>query len=90
LPWAHPVHSGGRRDAPGLPSRSPFTFRERLAGQHETLAQLEVALRLEQQGFADLIAGSNVTEDEIFRLAETSWYLTADEALSRKLVAGLL
>lgn len=56
----------------------------------ETVAQLEIGLQLEKEGFADLIAGSDITEDEIARLAETNWYLTAAEALSRKLVAGLI
>jgi ATP-dependent Clp protease, protease subunit len=56
----------------------------------ETLAQLEIGLQLEKEGFADLIAGSDITEHEICRLAQTNWYVTAEEALSRKLVAGLL
>ncbi|QFU16761.1 peptidase S14 [Microvirga thermotolerans] len=56
----------------------------------DTLAQLETGVRLEREGFAELIAGSDVGEEEIFRLAETSWYLTADEALSRGLIAGIL
>lgn len=56
----------------------------------ETLAQLEIGLQLEKEGFADLIAGSDITEEEIGRLAETNWYLTAAEALSRRLVAGVI
>lgn len=56
----------------------------------ETLAQLEIGLQLEKEGFVDLIAGSDITEDEISHLAESNWYLTAAEALSRKLVAGIV
>lgn len=56
----------------------------------ETLSQLEVGVKLEKEGFSELIAGSDVDEEEILRNAETSWYLTAGEALSRGLIAGIL
>lgn len=56
----------------------------------DMLAQLEIGVRLEREGFVELIAGSDVGEEEIFRLAETSWYLSAEEALSRGLIAGIL
>lgn len=54
------------------------------------LSQLEIGIQLEQEGFAALIAGSDITQHEINRLAATNWYLTAEEALNRKLVASLL
>jgi len=56
----------------------------------ETLRQLEIGLQLEQEGFADLIADTDIKPDELSRLAQSNWYVRADEALSRKLVAGLL
>ncbi len=54
------------------------------------IAELEKGIELERAGFAELIAGSDVSEEEIRRCAETNWYLTAEEALRRKLVAGLV
>jgi ATP-dependent protease ClpP protease subunit len=54
------------------------------------VAELEKGIQLEQQGFSELIAGSDVSGEEIHRCAETNWYLTADEALKRRLVAGLI
>lgn len=38
---------------------------------------------------AALIEGSKLTLDEIIEKAPRNWYLTAREALARKLVAGL-
>jgi ATP-dependent protease ClpP protease subunit len=54
------------------------------------VAELEKGIELERAGFAELIAGSDVGEEEIRRCAETNWYLTAEEALSRRLIAGLI
>ena len=54
------------------------------------LSQLEIGLQLQQEGFDELIAGSDVGREEIDRLASTNWYVTAEEALKRKLVARLL
>jgi hypothetical protein len=54
------------------------------------LSQLEIGMHLEQEGFGELIAGSDITQHEINHLAATNWYLTAEEAFNRKLVASLL
>ena len=51
------------------------------------LAEME---RLEQEGFAGLIEGSDIGMDELQRRAPESWYMTADEALRRGLVQALL
>jgi ATP-dependent Clp protease, protease subunit len=55
-----------------------------------TLSQLEIGIQLEQEGFAELIAGSDISQDEINHLAATNWYVTAQEALNRRIVASLL
>jgi ATP-dependent protease ClpP protease subunit len=54
------------------------------------LAEMELGLRLEQEGFAALIEGSDIGMDELQRRAPESWYMTADEALRRGLVQALL
>jgi hypothetical protein len=56
----------------------------------EMIADIDHGLRLEQQGFAELISGTNVDAEEIARCAYGGWYLSAAEALSRGLVAGLV
>ncbi|HYD87250.1 MAG TPA: peptidase S14 [Vitreimonas sp.] len=52
-------------------------------------AEIEVALEVERRGFRDLVAGSEVSFEEICERAVRDWYVTADEALERKLIAGL-
>ena len=48
------------------------------------------AERLEREGFADFIAGSSLTLDEMVKRARTNCYLTADEALDLGLIAALV
>jgi len=54
------------------------------------LGEIDVGLDVEQQDFADLIEGSDVRMDELLERAQVNWYVHADEALQRGLVAGLI
>lgn len=54
------------------------------------MAQVDEGLRLQAAGFADLIAGSDVTPEELGEKAARNWYLEAEEALARGLVAGVV
>jgi len=54
------------------------------------IADIDHGLRLEEQGFAELIDGADVDPEEITRRAYGGWYLSAEEALSRGLVEGLV
>ncbi|MFC3079825.1 peptidase S14 [Phenylobacterium terrae] len=54
------------------------------------LAQVDEGLRLQSEGFADLIAGSDVTLQELEERAAGNWYLDADAALARGLIAGVV
>jgi ATP-dependent protease ClpP protease subunit len=54
------------------------------------LHQIEVGMKLEETGFAKLTQGSKLTVDEVLEKGGNNWYLTADEAVEQKLVAGLL
>jgi hypothetical protein len=56
----------------------------------EMIADIDHGLRLEEQGFAELIGGTKVDAEEIIRRAYSGWYLTAEEASKRGLVAGLV
>ena len=55
----------------------------------ELLAEIQVGLQLEKLGFQELVKGSDIALDEILEKASTSWYLTADQALKRGLIAGV-
>lgn len=54
------------------------------------LAQIDLGLRHEEENFRRLIEGSDVGLEEISRKALHNWYIPADEAHARGLVAGLV
>lgn len=54
------------------------------------LAQIDEGLRLQAEGFADLVAGSDVSLGELEERAAGNWYLDADAALARGLIAGVV
>ncbi len=54
------------------------------------MAEIDEGLRVERAGFERLIAGSDVTLDELEKQTIGDWYLTARGALDRRLVAGLI
>jgi ATP-dependent protease ClpP protease subunit len=56
----------------------------------EILAQIELGLELERDGFAELVEDADVGIDEVVERAAHNWYVTAEEALKRKLVAALV
>jgi len=57
----------------------------------DVLAEIDSGQRLQQAGFAALAAGSRITVDEIEeKVMDRAWYLTADEARSIGLVAGVV
>ena len=56
----------------------------------ELVAELEAGLRVQNEGFGHLVEGTDVSYDEVLERAATGWYLSAQEALDRRLVAGIL
>ncbi len=78
----------GRRMTKDLHLEGPLGSCRRVL--EEMIADIDHGLRLEERGFAELIEGSDVDADEITRRAYGGWYLSAEEALSRGLVAGLI
>lgn len=54
------------------------------------LAEIDEGLRIEREGFERLIEGSDVTLEALERQTVGDWYLTAEQALARGLVAGLI
>ncbi len=56
----------------------------------QTMAEVEIGLRLEEEGFADLIRGSDVPMEELMERAPTNWYVPAAEAVARGMIAAIV
>lgn len=54
------------------------------------LGEIETGLKLEEEDFRRLIAGTDLTIEELVRKATRNWYLTAEEAKACGLVAGVV
>ena len=54
------------------------------------LAEVETGITLQDEGFRALIAGSDISFDEIRDMAERTTYLSAQEALARGVIAGIV
>lgn len=52
--------------------------------------EIEIGMRLEDDNFRRLIAGSDIGFDEIVSRATDNWYVDAEEAYRRGLIAGVL
>lgn len=78
----------GRRMTKDLHLEGPLGSCRRVL--EEMIADIDHGLRLEEQGFSELIEGSSVTSEEITRRAYGGWYLSAQDALDMGLVAGLV
>jgi ATP-dependent protease ClpP protease subunit len=52
--------------------------------------QIRTGIMLEEQHFARLIEGSDVTMDELLEKALYNWYVPAEDALRRGLIAGIV
>jgi ATP-dependent protease ClpP protease subunit len=66
-------------------------LRSSVAVVQDLMAELEIGQSLERKGFEKLVDGSQLSVDELLdRVMEKDWYMPADEALSLRLVAGLV
>lgn len=54
------------------------------------MAEIDEGLRIERAGFEQLIEDSDITLDELEKQTIGDWYLTAGQALERRLIAGLI
>ncbi len=55
-----------------------------------TLNEIQSSIAIQNEGFANLIVGSNVTMEEVLEKAPENWYLEANEAQARGLIAAVL
>lgn len=61
-----------------------------IAAVKATLHEIEHSITIQNEGFENLIAGSQVTMDEVLRRAPENWYLEAQEARSLGLIQGVI
>ncbi|MBX3593235.1 ATP-dependent Clp protease proteolytic subunit [Sphingomonas sp.] len=54
------------------------------------LHEIEHSIRIEEEGFRDLIAGSKITFEEVRRRAPENWYIDAQEARDLGLVLDVI
>ncbi len=66
-------------------------LRSAMAIAQDLLAELEIGQKLETRGFERFVEGSELTAKALVdRVMQKDWYMTAEEALSLRLVAGLV
>jgi ATP-dependent protease ClpP protease subunit len=54
------------------------------------LHEIEASIAIQNEGFENLVRGSNVSMDEVLRRAPGNWYIEANEAKSLGLVSEVL
>ena len=55
-----------------------------------TLHEIEESVRIEQEGFRDIVAGSNIPFEDVCRRAPENWYIEAEEARDLGLVLDVI
>lgn len=61
-----------------------------IASLKATLHEIETSIEIQNEGFANLVAGSNVTLHEVIEKAPYNWYIEADEAKRLGLIETVL
>jgi hypothetical protein len=56
----------------------------------QLLSEIDNGLRVEREDFAQLVDGSTVSLDELLEHAPLNWYVSADDALGRGLIVGIV
>lgn len=54
------------------------------------LHEIEESIRIEEEGFRDIVAGSRIEFEEVCRKAPSNWYLEAEEAREAGLVLDII
>ncbi|RZK04023.1 MAG: peptidase S14 [Novosphingobium sp.] len=61
-----------------------------IASVEATLNEIQASIEIQNEGFRNLIYGSNVTMDEVLRKAPSNWYIEASEAQRLGLIEAVL
>jgi ATP-dependent protease ClpP protease subunit len=77
-----------RKMAKSLRIEGPLTTC--VASLKATLNEIETSIAIQNEGFENLVRGSQVTLEEVIRRAPENWYIEANEAKSLGLVADVV
>ncbi|GAA4774053.1 hypothetical protein GCM10023219_21810 [Stakelama sediminis] len=55
-----------------------------------SLHEIEHSIRIEEEGFRDLVAGTKIDFDEVRERAPENWYIDAEEARKRELILDVI
>jgi ATP-dependent protease ClpP protease subunit len=61
-----------------------------IASAQAKLNELEASIAIQNEGFAHLVLGSQVTLDEVLQRAPSNWYVEANEAVELGLVEAVI
>ncbi len=61
-----------------------------IATVEATLNEISASIAIQNEGFENLVRGSQVTMEEVLRRAPSNWYLEAQEALELGLIRAVL
>ncbi len=61
-----------------------------IASVTATLNEIQCSIAIQNEGFSNLIQGSDVTLDEVLEKAPSNWYLEAEEAKRRGLIEAVI
>jgi ATP-dependent protease ClpP protease subunit len=61
-----------------------------IATVQATLHEIQASIAIQNEGFENLVRGSNVTMDQVLERAPFNWYIEAQEALSLGLIRAVL
>lgn len=61
-----------------------------IAGLEANLHEIEHSIRIEEEGFRDLVAGTKISFDEVRSRAPANWYIEAEEARDLGLVLDVI
>ncbi|MFC5067370.1 peptidase S14 [Flaviflagellibacter deserti] len=61
-----------------------------VANLQATLNEIEASIRIQNEGFANLIVGSSVSMEEVLQRAPTNWYIEATEARDLGLIEAVI
>jgi len=65
-------------------------LRMQVASLKAKLHEIEVSVRIEEEGFRDIVAGSTVSFEQVSERAPANWYIEAEEARSLGLVLDII
>jgi ATP-dependent protease ClpP protease subunit len=61
-----------------------------IASLKAALNEIEASIAIQNEGFANIVMGSQVTMDDVLRRAPENWYLEANEAVALGLASAVL